>query len=527
MATIFQRKDAEANPEPGFWQAILDDFASEAVNILHRDCVLRKATDGQSIKLLLSDTALYLYEDRPDRGLTLLKRVYLQWKQFEPFVVKGGSTSHQGFRLGQGDCFEEFFTQNTAKLDIWIVVLSRLCIMKDIKLDYQISKVIGEGNYAIVYYGKSTEGRFEVAIKRIKKSTIAKSEQHIIALENEIAAIRHLNNPRIVKLVRVYESSRDVCIVQELVVGVELHSRLSTKGSFPEGQVKVFARKLLETLNYMHSKGVVHRDLKPENILLTSENDDMEFKIIDFGLAACCSTSMLHDRCGSPGYVAPEVLDKQPYDSKVDIFSAGVVLYIMLTGRPPFEGDTAREVLIRNMEGHINFQTRELDHISIEFVKFIQTLTQIDPACRPTAAQALKSRLFCSVGHRTVDTEKGISWARLYSLKDLHNRQPAPKPNHFLEGKTSPKQTTNSPIVMHALSCSPSLRQANRKFSIGSSPSDTSPVLPPIRQIQSLTSTKPTNRINVSGLQHVNVQRTLKLILEETGLSRYGLPVQR
>jgi serine/threonine protein kinase len=488
MASIFQRKDSEVNPEVGFWQSIPEDFSVNSINILHHDVVRIKAGfDLVEVKLLLGDSDIYLYDDSPEDGLTLFKRADIHWKHFEPFVEEMGSALLHGFKIGAGRMCEEFYTLNSAKLDVWVANLRGLCILSEIKSDFTITKMIGKGSYAMVYQGFANDNRSEIAVKRIKKSTIDKSEKHIFALENEIAALRLMNHPRIAKLYRVYESKRDICLILEAVMGGELLDRISAKSKFPETTVKPFAQKMLEVLQYMHSKGVVHRDLKPENILMTSQEDDVEFKIIDFGLAAVCSSARLLDRCGSPGYVAPEVLEKQPYDFKVDVFSLGVVLYIMLSGMSPFSGDTQREVLRKNQEGVINFKTQEFDNASIDFIKLLRNLTQIDPELRPTAAEALQCRLFCS---RLREEEPGSRPERVFKGAVQFNhikRNSVSKPDFFLkEGQL---------LSTLAYSNSPPIKPDSRKFLnikviTANHSAESSPMLPPLRSIVSPTATR-------------------------------------
>jgi serine/threonine protein kinase len=127
----------------------------------------------------------------------------------------------------------------------------------------------------------------------------------------------------------------------ELLEGGELFERIKNKGLYNEKDAVNVMRKILEALAYIHSIGIIHRDLKPENLILKNKDDDYEVKIADFGLASFIKPGeKLHLPCGSPGYVGPEVLNEkgEGYDTQADVFSIGVILYVLLTGRPAFPG---------------------------------------------------------------------------------------------------------------------------------------------------------------------------------------------
>ena len=146
---------------------------------------------------------------------------------------------------------------------------------------------------------------------------------------NEINIMRNLNHPNIIKLYEVYEGEFHIYLVLELLKGGELFDRIIKKGHYVERDASIVIRKLLWALEYLHQKGIMHRDIKPENLILKDDNE-YEIKLADFGLAEYeDKKELLFKRCGTPGYVAPEVLEDKKYDTKVDIFSAGVILYIL------------------------------------------------------------------------------------------------------------------------------------------------------------------------------------------------------
>ena len=140
-----------------------------------------------------------------------------------------------------------------------------------------------------------------------------------------------MDNDNIIKLYEVYESSSSICLILELLHGGELFERIIQKGAYTERDAAILMGKLLGALECMHSKNIMHRDIKPENLILKDMENSYDIKLADFGLATVVTTQgeYLFKRCGTPGYVAPEILADEKYDQKVDVFSAGVILYIL------------------------------------------------------------------------------------------------------------------------------------------------------------------------------------------------------
>lgn len=142
--------------------------------------------------------------------------------------------------------------------------------------------------------------------------------------------MRAITHENIIRLYEVYESDKYIHLVFEYLEGGELFERIKSKGSYQEKDAMNVMKNLLLALDYLHNQGIIHRDLKPENLILASKENDYSLKIADFGLASEIKTGEnLFLRCGSPGYVAPELLEDQGYNTKADIFSAGIILYVM------------------------------------------------------------------------------------------------------------------------------------------------------------------------------------------------------
>lgn len=157
------------------------------------------------------------------------------------------------------------------------------------------------------------------------------------ALRTEVAILERMDHANIVRMRGVYDTPKTFYMVLELMTGGELFDRIVSKGKYSEKEASDVVRNLADALHYCHQRGVVHRDLKPENLLYSDTTDAAQIKIADFGLAKLLNqTQLMATACGTPGYVAPEILLGKPYSDKVDMWSLGVITYILLCGFPPF-----------------------------------------------------------------------------------------------------------------------------------------------------------------------------------------------
>ena len=172
------------------------------------------------------------------------------------------------------------------------------------------------------------------AIKAFSKDFVLNQPKGRENLINEINILRAISHPQIVKLLEVYESPNSVFLVLEMLKGGELFTRLAEKNDYSEQDIKVILKKLLSALEYLHQRKLMHRDLKPENLLLRDETHITDLILADFGLATFLDAGdILFKRCGTPGFVAPEILlyteESKMYNEKCDIYSAGVIFYIL------------------------------------------------------------------------------------------------------------------------------------------------------------------------------------------------------
>ncbi|KAE8654542.1 CBL-interacting serine/threonine-protein kinase 16 [Hibiscus syriacus] len=245
---------------------------------------------------------------------------------------------------------------------------------------YEIGKLLGKGTFAKVYHGKELTTGESVAIKVISKDQVKKKGM-MEQIQREISVMRLVRHPNIVELKEVMATKTKIFFVMEYVRGGELFAKVY-KGKLKENMARKYFQQLISAVDFCHSRGVSHRDLKPENLLL-DENEDL--KISDFGLSALpeqiLNDGLLHTQCGTPAYVAPEVLRKQGYDgSKADIWSCGVILYVLLAGFLPFQDENLMKMYRKVFKAEFEFPC----WFSTESRRLISKLLVSDPEERIT-----------------------------------------------------------------------------------------------------------------------------------------------
>jgi len=269
----------------------------------------------------------------------------------------------------------------------------------EIKKNYELGKDLGSGNFAVVKQAKNkafTPGGDIPEIVAVKVIDKAKVED-MNDIQREIEIMQMINHENVIKLYEIFDEPKKMHLVMVLVTGGELFDRIVAKGSYTEKDAAMVTKTLCSALDYLHAKKVVHRDLKPENILYASAADDAPIKIADFGLARLVSSKdLMKTACGTPGYVAPEVLKNKGYDSgAVDLWSAGVILYIMLCGFPPFYEEELPALFDQIMNARYDFPSPWWDEISSGAKGLVRKLLELDPKKRLTAAQVLEDKWIC------------------------------------------------------------------------------------------------------------------------------------
>lgn len=253
---------------------------------------------------------------------------------------------------------------------------------------YSVGRMIGDGNFAVVRLCVDKATNVGYALKIIDKSKCKGKEDMV---ENEVRILRRLNHPNIMRLIDEQDTKPMLYLVCELVKGGDLFDAITVAQKFSEEQAALMITHLTSALGYLHNLNIVHRDVKPENLLVDMEGSKIKaLKLGDFGLA-CEVTGPLYTVCGTPTYVAPEILAESGYGLKIDVWAAGVILYILLCGYPPFASqDNDQEKLFDCiLSGQYDFPDEYWQDVSNDAKELIQNMLQLAPLLRFSAEDVL------------------------------------------------------------------------------------------------------------------------------------------
>ncbi|XP_053173439.1 calcium/calmodulin-dependent protein kinase IGb [Scomber japonicus] len=255
----------------------------------------------------------------------------------------------------------------------------------NIEEQFNFMEELGSGAFSEVYMVKEKKTGKMFAMKCVKKK-----QKRDLNLENEITVLRRIKHDNVVGMEDFYESRTHYYLVMQLVSGGELFDRILDRGVYSEKDASRVIQQVLQAVSYLHENGIVHRDLKPENILYYSQDEDSKIMISDFGLSKMVDNGVMSTACGTPGYVAPEVLAQKPYSNTVDCWSIGVITYILLCGYPPFYEESETRLFSKIMKAQYEFDSPFWDDISESAKDFIRNMMQKNPHMRYSTDQALR-----------------------------------------------------------------------------------------------------------------------------------------
>jgi serine/threonine protein kinase len=279
-------------------------------------------------------------------------------------------------------------------------------VNQDMDQFYNLLGRLGEGATSHVYLASDKKTSNKVAIKVIKKELIINHHE----LAHEVGILKKCRHPNIIGLIDVFITQTHLQIVMELCEGQELFDEIVQRRTFTESDAKNIIREVLSAVKYLHEQGIAHRDIKPENIMFTKSGETQSLKLVDFGFAQTLKDEAAYQTpAGTLGYKAPEIIKKEPYSTKADIWAIGVITYILLCGFPPFfsyDDYTDANMLLNapfwyffNEEteslfnqiklGAVTFPEPFWKDISEDAKNFVLALLKVSPHERLTAEQAL------------------------------------------------------------------------------------------------------------------------------------------
>lgn len=358
----------------------------------------------------------------------------VKWVRIEVIFEEAEKDRRFCFRFIKNMKYSDFFVADEKLAKEWRKHFCRVFIQSDFHVKFNAIKMIGKGSFARVYLAEDKETKQKFAVKAFSKEYLMSQSKGKESLINEIEIMQALRHPYIMSLEEVHESKNSIYLVLELLEGGELFNHISSKNKLTFQDVSRVMRCLLEALVYLSDRGVMHRDLKPENMIL-KDKEKLEFsqlKLVDFGLATFVNVDeYLFKRCGTPGYVAPEIINAPSdqnvhYTPKCDVFSAGIIFYILLTGKSPFSGKSFSEILNQNKACKIDYKRDKLKSFP-HAIDLLQKMLEVSVEKRFSAAECLKHAFF-----KSGEPEKQLEIDIDTSLRNISKNRPMPDKKNSL-----------------------------------------------------------------------------------------------
>jgi calcium/calmodulin-dependent protein kinase I len=258
------------------------------------------------------------------------------------------------------------------------------------RAQYSAGAVLGTGGFAIVRRCTKRSTGEVFAVKIVNKDKLDESSEQ--SLRDEVRILKMLDCPYIIKIYDFFEEEHFFFLIEEFVEGGELFDRIAKKTVYNEYEARELVLVLLTAVKYCHDRDIVHRDLKPENLLMAHKGEDAGIKLADFGLATLVKGQELVQDCGTLDYCAPEILNRNHYGKAVDLWSVGVITFILLAGHPPFFDPDDAIVAQKIKRCDYCFDDEDWHHVSEEAKHLIKCLLQVNPVERYNVDQALNHK---------------------------------------------------------------------------------------------------------------------------------------
>jgi serine/threonine protein kinase len=405
----------DESPNFRLWQTPNGMFRLDTSEILFQGPLVKLSKANGELRtrmfVLTEKYLFYLFSTEPPVFAAVMPT---SWIRVDYLKTDSEKLPAQCLRFVRNRRFTDLYAESAADFEEWKTHLNRVFWQCNFQSRFRAIKTIGKGSFAKVYLVKELKSERQFAVKAFSKEHLSSQKVGRQSLMTEIEILRQLKHKNIMCLEELHESRNSIYMVTELLQGGELlHHLTAPEPMRPCDQQKVI-KALLEALAYMEERMIMHRDIKPTNILFRDKEvqDFSKVKLVDFGLATFRNaSSQIFQRCGTPGFIAPEVInctskDSIPYSTNCDVFSVGVLFYIMLSGRSPFEGRDAKQILAMNKVCKVDMFLPGLTKDKHAHDLLFKMLEK-NPDERITASEALKHIYFRAMKEESLDEVKG------------------------------------------------------------------------------------------------------------------------
>ena len=335
---------------------------------------------------------LYFYKNKDDtkhKGMHNLSGLFLQKEK----TVNFEGVNYYSFSVVYPTKTRIYYCKDEKEYNVWFEKLKIATGYTNLLDIYEVKNKLGSGKFGLVKLGIEKKTGQKVAIKIMKKSSMDSSDLELVRTEIEILKI--CQHPNIIRLYNVFENADYMYIIMEYCSGGDLFSFLENRNfRILEKRASTIIHKMATAVYYMHSFGVAHRDLKPENVLMTSDDDDGDIRILDFGLSKILGP---YEKCDEPygtlTYCAPEIIVDEPYSKAVDLWSLGIMTYLMVSGKLPFNSEDENEIARQVVYDEPDYIRNPVwKSITPECKDFIKRLLEKDQNKRMTIKEALEHK---------------------------------------------------------------------------------------------------------------------------------------
>lgn len=293
----------------------------------------------------------------------------------------------------------------------------------DIESEYAFIKILGAGAFGEVRLAKHLETGSFRAVKWLPREELESSEKRKNMLLNEYYILKQIDHSHIIKIFELWQDEVYYYIITEYLEGGEIYKTISKRKKFTEIDWAQITKQILLALNYWHKGNIVHRDLKPENILFETKDYNSNIKLVDFGFAEMFNPSKgMKDVLGTPLFIAPEIISDKKYNDKADIWSLGVVVYFLIWGHPPFDGDDRSELFSCIKSGIYSFGGRIWKCVSKDCKDFISKCLIKDLKVRHSAEELLEHPWIIDTPKNEIEEDLAKSCLDNLSSYSHHNK---------------------------------------------------------------------------------------------------------